>query len=96
MHKFSDFADVDVNIGDKIKIDDIVNKPIQAMSYRISDSKFRKPNCDKCLTLQIKYNGEDRVVFTGSNVLIGQIEIYKDKLPFETIIIKSERFYTFS
>lgn len=96
MHKFSDFADVDVNVGDKIKIDDIVDKPIQVMSYRISDSKFRKPNCDKCLTLQIKYNGEDRVVFTGSSVLMRQVEQYKDKLPFETVILKSDRFYTFS
>lgn len=96
MHKFSDFADVDVNVGEKIKIDDIVDKPIQVISYRMSESKFKKSNCDRCLTLQIRYNGEDRIVFTGSNVLIGQVERYKDKLSFETTIIKSERFYTFS
>lgn len=46
-------------------------------------------------SLQIKYNGEDRIVFTGSGILIEQVETYKDELPFETQIIKNDRFYTF-
>lgn len=96
MHKFSDFADININVGEKIKIDDVLEETIQVISYTISESKYKKSNCDRCLTLQTKHNGEDRIVFTGSNVLINQIETYADKLPFETKIIKNERFYTFS
>lgn len=96
MHKFSDFADININVGEKIKIDDVLEETIQVISYTISESKYKKSNCDRCLTLQIKHNGEDRIVFTGSNVLINQVETYADKLPFETKIIKNERFYTFS
>lgn len=82
--------------GEKIKIDDILGQTIQIMSYKISDSKYQKGNFEKCLALQIKYNDEDRIVFTGSGVLIEQIEIYKDELPFETQIIKNDRFYAFN
>ena len=81
--------------GEKIKIDDILGQTIQIMSYKISDSKYQKGNSEKCLVLQIKYNGEDRIVFTGSGVLIEQVETYKDELLFETQIIKNDRFYTF-
>lgn len=96
MHKFSEFADENVSIGEKIKIDEIVGKVIQVIAYKTGESKYKKANCERCLTLQIKYNDEDRIVFTGSNVLIEQIEKYKDELPFETVIVKSERFYAFS
>lgn len=96
LHKFSDFAEVNINRGKKIRIDDILEQTIQIISYKICESKYPKEENEKCLTLQIKYNDEDRIVFTGSNVLIEQIETYKDKIPFETQIIKSERFYTFS
>lgn len=96
LHKFSDFAENKIQKGEKIKIDDILGQTIQIISYKISDSKYQKGNSEKCLVLQIKYNGEDRIVFTGSGVLIEQVETYKDELPFETQIIKTDRFYTFN
>lgn len=96
LHKFSDFAENKIQKGEKIKIDDILGQTIQIISYKISDSKYQKGNSEKCLVLQIKYNDEDRIVFTGSGVLIEQVETYKDELPFETQIIKNDRFYTFN
>jgi hypothetical protein len=34
------------------------------------------------------------VVFTGSDVLIGQVEKYADQIPFLTTIKKINRYYT--
>ena len=38
----------------------------------------------------------DYIVFTGSGVLIDQIEKYKDNLPFYVTIKKIDRYYTFT
>lgn len=48
------------------------------------------------LTLQFKLEGEERVLFTGSSVLIEQIEEYGHEIPFLTVIQKVNRFYTFT
>lgn len=97
MNKFSDFAMNESAIdGSKIKIDNVLNKEILVVAYKIKDSKFNKTNSDKCLTLQIELNKEKYVMFTGSSVLIDQIEKYKDKLPFISTIIKIDKYFTFS
>ena len=83
-------------IGDKIKIEDVLSKKIEVISYKINDSKYKKKDNDKVLTLQFKLNGEDRILFTGSNVLMEQIETYKDELPFLAKIEKVNKFYTFT
>jgi len=46
--------------------------------------------------LQIKFEGVERILFTGSNILTEQAERYKDEMPFLTIIKKVDKFYTFS
>lgn len=51
---------------------------------------------DKLLTLQFKLDGVDKILFTGSSVLIEQTEKYSNELPFMTKIIKVNKFYTFS
>ena len=96
MKKFSDFAtDDNIMTGDKIKIDDILGKEIIVIGYKISESKYKKDGQDKVLTLQFKLNNECRVIFTGSNVLIEQIEKYKNEIPFLATIEKVNKFYTF-
>jgi hypothetical protein len=95
--RFSDFAHVNTAIiGDKIKIEDVLSKEIEVIGYKINDSKYKKKDNDKVLTLQFKLNGEDRILFTGSNVLMEQIETYKDELPFLAKIEKVNKFYTFT
>jgi hypothetical protein len=81
-------------IGDKMKISKIIGKEIIVHDFRIEQSKveeFRKRGSDKCLHLQIEYNGEKCVVFTSSKWLIEAIEnIPEGGLPFQTVIIKED------
>ena len=95
LKKFSDFAKEDsVMSGDKIKIGDIVGKEIEIIDYKIGSSKFEGK---KLLTLQIKLNNEDRVIFTSSNVLIDQSQKYEEEMPFLATIKKiNNRFYSFT
>lgn len=96
MKRFSDFAK-EINItGDKIKIDEILNKEIEVINYKITESKYKNKDNNKLLTLQIKVNNEERVIFTGSNILIEQCEKYKNEMPFLATIKKINKFYTFS
>ena len=94
MKKFSDFATEDsIMSGDKIKIGDITGKEVEVIDYRIGNSKFEGK---KLLTLQIKLDGENRVIFTSSNVLIDQSQKYEEEMPFLATIKKiNNRFYSF-
>jgi hypothetical protein len=97
LKRFSDFATESTAItGDKIKIEEVLGKEIEVTGYKITDSKYQKTNGDKVLTLQFKLEGKDRILFTGSNVLMEQTEKYKNEIPFFATIIKSNKFYTFS
>jgi len=40
--------------------------------------------------------GEKRVFFTGSDILIEQMEKYGSEIPFLTTIKKIDRYYTFT
>lgn len=96
MLKFSEFAsDVRPMDGIKIKISDLVNLPLVVTGYKIRNSQYKKGN-DRYATIQIELNHEKRVVFTGSVVLIEQLEKYGDNIPFEATILLIDRFYTFS
>jgi len=93
MNKFSDFSDEKIFDGDKIKINDIINNEIIIIEYKIGSSKYKDKDY---LTLQIKYNDEKFVIFTGSNVLIDQIKKYENKIPFITTIRKINKYYSFT
>jgi len=97
MKKFSDFAEEENEIieGDKIKITEILNQEITVTEYRMLDSKFNNANSE-CLQLQFQLNEEKRVIFTGSKVLIKQIEKYSDKIPFLTTIKQINKYYSFT
>ena len=96
--RFSDFADEPPLLdGDKIKIDELLNREILVIGYRVTESKYEnKKNSKKCLTLQFDLNGKRHIAFTGSNVLLDQIIKYKDEIPFLATIKKVDRYFTFS
>jgi hypothetical protein len=92
--KFSDFAEEESFLdGEKIKIDEVIDREILVTDYKVKDSKY---NDSKCLKLQFSIDDKKHIIFTGSNVLIDQIEKYKDEIPFLTIIKKINKYYTFT
>ena len=82
--------------GDKIKIDKVLNKLIVVEDYKIEPSKFDKGN-GKCLFLQIVVDNSKRVLFTGSTNLMEMIQqVPKEKMPFDTTIIKENDRFEFT
>lgn len=97
MKRFSDFAaDNNVMTGDKIKIEEVLDKEIEVIGYKIGVSKYPKQPDSKVLTLHFKLGGVSRILFTGSNVLMEQCGKYESEMPFRTRIEKVNKFYTFT
>jgi len=101
MKKFSDFAEErEILDGPKIKIEEVVNREIVITGHCIKQSKFKKNNSGKCLTLQFTFAGqhqqEKRILFTGSDVLIDQLERYSNEIPFQTTVKRIDKYYTLS
>lgn len=105
MKHFSDIASNDDGplIGEKRKIDEILDKELLLTNYRIKNSKFGKNSSGKYLTVQFQENlegatnGNKNIVFTGSDVLITQLEKYGEELPFIARINKIDgKYYTLS
>ena len=93
--KFSVFAKNQIPMpGNKKHLDDILNREITVIDFRIR--KSNKRDGTECLQMQFLLNDEVCVVFTGSNVLIGQIQDAKEKIPFVGTIVKIDRYYSFS
>lgn len=94
MERFSDFADAPrVLDGDKIKIESVLNQEVTVLGYRVAKGKHKT---ERCLTLQVEIDGGRRVVFTGSEVLISQMEQYGTRCPFVTVIRKVGNYLTLS
>ena len=93
--RFSDFAtEPDMLDGPKVRIDDILNRDIEVIGFRVSNSKYTKNKSGKCLTLQfIDDDGSRKIFFTGSDVLIDQINKYQSEIPFCTTIKRVDRYY---
>lgn len=93
--KFSEFCqEIQPLDGDKVKIESIINQEILITGYRITKSKQSEDG--KCLMLQFEIDENKNIIFTGSNVLINQIEKYNSEIPFLTTIRKINRYYIFS
>jgi len=93
--KFSDFAEKTKAFdGDKKKIENILNQEILILDFKVKESKKKQDSL--YATIQFKINDINYIVFTGSSVLIDQLEKYKENLPFHTIIKKIDRYYTFT
>ena len=95
MKRFSDFSqEKGVLEGDKVKIDSVLNQEITIIGYSIKKSRYDKNNSGKYLTLQYEDEMDKKIIFTGSEVLIEQLEKYKDEIPFKATIKKIDRYYT--
>ena len=95
--RFSDFAEESSPLdGDKIRLDDVLNIEVRVIGYNIRRSKYEKNRSGKCLLMQIEHDGQHRVIFTGSDVLIEQMEKYGAEVPFATTIKKIDRYYILS
>jgi len=92
MKRFADFAEEHKPLeGDKVKINDILNKEIEVTGYSVKQSQYKEKDY---LTLQFKIDGNLKILFTGSGVLINQLEKYENEIPFVTEIKKINKYYT--
>lgn len=99
MKRFSDFAQEEAQLeGVKVKLDDLISQELVIVAYRMSESKYSKNKSGKYATVQFKLteNCPPQVFFTGSDILIEQLEKYKSELPFVARIKKINRYYTLS
>jgi hypothetical protein len=95
--RFTDFARERIPLdGEKTRLDDIINREILIIGHSIKRSRYDKNSSGKFLTLQFELADERRVLFTGSDVLIEQMEKYGDQIPFAATIKKIDRYYTLS
>ena len=82
--------------GEKIKMAKIINCPLVVLDAKIEKSKYPKNKSGNVLMLQIEWENEKRVLFTGSDVLIGQIEhVNKEDFPFKATIVKEGEHFEF-
>jgi hypothetical protein len=94
MKKFSEIAKDDIRLaGDKLSLQEVVGKQIVVTGYKITKSKFKE---DNYVAIQFEIEGEQRVVFTGAQVLIEQLKKYGEQIPFETTIKRLGKFYSFT
>ncbi len=93
--RFSDFAEESKVIdGDKKKIDEILNKEILVLDFKLKESKHHRDS--QYITIQFKIDDVTFIMFNGSRVLAEQLEKYKDNIPFYAIIKKIDKYYTFT
>lgn len=86
-------ADIKTLVGDKIKIERILNREVIVDAFRIVDSKYE----GKRLDMQLDLDGEKRVTWTGSNILQDMIlKVPEGKFPFKTTIVKTNDHYEFT
>lgn len=93
--RFGDFAEETTPFeGDKIRIDDLLNKELLILGFKVRDSKQKKDT--SYVTIQFKLGDEEHIMFTASQVIIDQLSKYKENIPFYAIIKKIDRYYTFA
>lgn len=76
-----------------MSLQEVVGKQIVVTGYKITKSKFKE---DNYVAIQFELEGEQRVAFTGAQVLIEQLKKYGEQIPFETTIKKMGKFYSFT
>ena len=95
--RFSDFSTERGPLdGTKLKLEDILNVEIKLLAFEVRQSKFKKENHDRVMTLQFEMSGKLHILFTGSEILIKQLEKYSANLPFFATIKHIDRYYTLS
>lgn len=95
VHKFSDFSKESNNLpGDKLSFSSVMGKPVQVLQYRLLPSKVSPDK--QCVQIQLTVDGKTCVTFTTSGVIIRQLQTYADELPFEAVIERRGKYYTFT
>lgn len=97
VNKFSDFVeetDLDTRKfeGNKVKIDDFLNKNLKFTGSKIFPSKQKIGR--ECLMIEFYHEGEAHIIFTGASNLLKLFKKYKSMMPFEAQIITQDGFYT--
>ena len=104
---FQDISENQVLDGDKVRIDEILNKEIIVTGAKISSSKYKDRGCGYCIKVQF-YCAEDekqirKVFFSGSSVIKDQIEEVSAKFEikgqpmlFKAVVKKVGNYYSFS
>ncbi|MDR3208747.1 MAG: hypothetical protein LBT45_02760 [Rickettsiales bacterium] len=95
IQRFSDFAAAESGPfpGEKISIEEILDKDVVVTDFAIRPSKIKKNEGEECLYLQLKVNGRNRMMITGSKVLMKQIKAYQSHIPFSTRITRRNKKY---
>ncbi len=85
-------------VGDKVKLERVVNREIIVHEFKIEPSKvFSEKGNGKCLYMQIELKDEKHVVFTSSMYLQDMIsKVPEDGFPFTTTIVKVNDHFEFS
>lgn len=99
MKKFSDFNIITQSPleGRKIPIMDVLNVNVIVRGFRVANSKFPRANNDRCVYMQIEVDGVSRVLFTGSGIILSQLEqIPENGFPFKAKIIRSGQSFQLS
>ena len=104
---FSDLTE-HVNLeGDKVKLDEIINKEIIVSGVFLTDSKFQNKGSGKCSKIQFYFADDEtetkRICFSGSSVIYDQIKEMQGKFEennapilFRTTIRKIGNYYSFT
>jgi hypothetical protein len=100
IHSFSEFATEDEQAfeGEKVKIDNLLNKEIIVLKFKVRQSKYEDSNSKNCVTVQFREIDDKtkKIFFTGSCVIMDLLQKYEQQLPFKTTIKKIDRYYTFT
>ena len=98
MKQFSEISHEETRLeGEKVKLDDILNQNVVIHSFTLAQSKFSKNKSGQYATVQFSFfENEKHVFFTGSDVIIDQLQKYKEHMPFKTQIKKINKYYTFT
>ena len=99
MKKFSDFSsEGDVFDGEKMKLATLLDKEICILQYKIRRSKYQDKHENYVIVqfTDTDENGEHKIFFTGSGVVMEQLEKYEDELPFQTTLKKIDKYLTLS
>lgn len=95
--KYSDFENDSFLKGDKVTIEEILNKEIVITNIKKEKSKLQQGGTYNKIQIIDKFvDGQPHyaIFFSSSGILEKQINKYKDNLPFSATIIKQKNYYT--
>lgn len=103
--QFIDLTDHSILEGDKIKLEDVLNKSIVVTGSHLTNSKFADRGSGKCVKIQFYFEDDigksRRIFFSGSGVLYDQIKEMQERFDknetpmlFRTTIRKIGNYYS--